>query len=63
MPQELASALCLVAVLEGLFLFVAPATWRRTMEQLCQLPPARLRRLGAITLGGGLLALWWVRGG
>ena len=32
--NDLWSALCLVAVLEGLFLFAAPAAWKRAAEQL-----------------------------
>ncbi|HET6395254.1 MAG TPA: DUF2065 domain-containing protein [Pseudoxanthomonas sp.] len=63
MPAELVSALCLVAVLEGLFLFVAPELWRRTMEQLASRPAASLRRLGGAMLALGLAALWWSRMG
>jgi len=59
---ELWSALCLVAVLEGLFLFVAPDGWKRTAEQLHALPSGRLRTLGAVVVGLGLLSLWVVRG-
>ncbi len=59
--KDLFAALCLVAVLEGLFLFAAPLAWKRMAEQLLQLPLPLLRRFGAITLGAGLLALWWVR--
>lgn len=59
---ELWSALCLVAVLEGLFLFVAPGGWKRTAEQLHALPNGRLRTLGAVVVGLGLVLLWVVRG-
>lgn len=59
--KDLFAALCLVAVLEGLFLFAAPQAWKRMAEQLLLLPLPLLRRFGAITLGAGLLALWWVR--
>lgn len=59
--KDLFAALCLVAVLEGLFLFAAPQAWKRMAEQLLQLPLPLLRRFGAITLGAGLLALWWLR--
>ncbi|KAF1684773.1 hypothetical protein B1992_14510 [Pseudoxanthomonas broegbernensis] len=61
MPAELVSALCLVVVIEGLFLFTAPALWRRTMEQFLSRPPSSLRRLGAGMLVVGLAALWWSR--
>ena len=61
MAQALLQALCLVAVLEGLFLFAAPGTWRRTMEQLLQRPDGALRRLGAVVLFAGVVSLWWLR--
>jgi uncharacterized protein YjeT (DUF2065 family) len=55
------SALCLVAVIEGLFLFAAPLAWKRLVEQLLDLHHIQLRAFGAVTLAVGLLALWWVR--
>ena len=58
---ELLSALCLVAVLEGLLLFVTPRGWKRAAEQLHALPDRRLRALGAIVLGLGVASLWLVR--
>jgi len=61
MPVLLLQALCLVAVIEGLFLFAAPGLWRRTMEQLLQQPDTVLRRLGAMVLVAGLVSLWWMR--
>lgn len=59
--HDLFSALCLVAVLEGLFLFAAPLAWKRLAEQLLDLPALQLRAFGAIVLGIGLLALWGFR--
>ena len=61
MIAELLSALCLVAVLEGLFLFVAPRGWKRAAEQLHSLPDRKLRILGAVVLAGGVVSLWLVR--
>lgn len=61
MPAALLQALCLVAVVEGLFLFAAPGLWRRTMEQLLGRDDAGLRRIGAVVLVAGLVSLWWVR--
>jgi uncharacterized protein len=61
MALELISALCLVAVLEGLFLFVAPRGWKRAAEQLYALPDRHLRVVGAVVVGLGLLSLWLVR--
>ena len=61
MWPELLSALCLVAVLEGLVLFVAPGGWKRAAAQLYALSDGRLRVLGAVVLGGGLISLWILR--
>ncbi len=61
MSVELLSALSLVAILEGLFLFAAPGRWRRTMEQLRLLDDRQLRQLGAVVLGVGVVSLWLVR--
>lgn len=61
MSGELLSALCLVAVLEGLLLFVAPGAWKRAAARLYALTDARLRVLGGLVLAAGLIALWIVR--
>lgn len=61
MSGELISALCLVAVLEGLFLFVAPRAWKRAAEQLQAMPDRQLRIVGAVAAAVGVLALWAVR--
>ena len=60
--QDLWAALCLVAVLEGLMLFVAPGGWKRAAEQMLVLPDAQIRRIGAVVLALGLVALYFVRG-
>jgi len=61
MTVELLSALCLVAVLEGLILFVAPRGWRQAVEQLHQLPDIGLRLLGGIFIAVGLVSLFLIR--
>ncbi len=61
MSVELLSALCLVAVLEGLFLFALPGRWRRTMEQLGLLDDRQLRQLGGVVLIVGVVSLWLLR--
>ena len=60
--NDLWAALCLVAVLEGLMLFVAPGGWKRAAEQMLALPDAQIRRIGAVVLALGLVALYFVRG-
>ncbi|HJW47062.1 MAG TPA: DUF2065 family protein [Lysobacter sp.] len=62
MTIELLSALCLVVVLEGLLLFVAPRGWKRAVEQLQQLPDRGLRILGGLFAAAGLMSLYLVRG-
>jgi uncharacterized protein len=59
---DLWAALCLVAVIEGLFLFVAPRGWKRAAEQMLVLPDRQVRLVGGIVLGLGLVALAFVRG-
>ncbi|WP_425604125.1 DUF2065 domain-containing protein [Stenotrophomonas pavanii] len=44
--KDLFAAVCLVAVLEGLFLFVAPFAWKRMAERLLDLPSPALRSFG-----------------
>ena len=59
---DLWAALCLVAVIEGLFLFAAPGAWKRAAEQLQALPDETVRRIGGAVLIVGLLSLYLVRG-
>lgn len=58
---DLWAALCLVAVLEGLFLFAAPGAWKRAAEQLKAMPDHQLRLVGGVVLTLGLLCLWLLR--
>ena len=61
--SDLWAALCLVAVIEGLFLFAAPGAWKRAAEQLQALPDEHVRRIGGVVLALGLLSLYLLRGG
>jgi len=61
--SDLWAALCLVAVIEGLFLFAAPGGWKRAAEQLQNMPDEHVRRVGGMVLILGLVSLWLVRGG
>ncbi|WP_374556407.1 DUF2065 domain-containing protein [Thermomonas sp.] len=61
--SDLWAALCLVAVIEGLFLFAAPAVWKRAALQLLNMGDEQVRRVGGVVLMLGLLALYLVRGG
>lgn len=59
--SALAAALCLVLVIEGLFLFAAPGLWKRMAEQLQQIDERTLRMMGAAMVVVGLVALQLVR--
>ena len=59
--KDLLSALCLVAVLEGLFLFATPMAWKRMASQMLELPTSSLRKMGGLVLLAGLVTLWWSR--
>jgi uncharacterized protein YjeT (DUF2065 family) len=61
--KDLWAALCLVAVIEGLFLFIAPGGWKKAAEQLHALSNANLRTVGGAVLILGLVTLHFVRGG
>jgi len=60
--NDLWSALSLVVIIEGLFLFVTPDGWKRTAEQLYAMPSTRLRAVGGVVVIAGLLSLHFVRG-
>ena len=57
----LAAALCLVLVIEGLFLFASPNLWKRMAEQLQQIDERTLRLIGAGMVVVGLVMLQLVR--
>ena len=57
MSSELAGALCLVLVIEGLVLFAMPRGWQATMREAVKLSPRALRLFGAVAIIVGLVAL------
>ncbi|MBB4732299.1 DUF2065 domain-containing protein [Xanthomonas arboricola] len=59
--HDFLTALCLIALIEGLLLFAAPTAWKRMVEQLFSLPTVQLRAIGGVTLVLGAIALWVVR--
>jgi uncharacterized protein len=60
--SDLWSALCLVAVLEGLFLFAAPGGWKRAAEKLHAMPDRSLRAVGGLVVIVGMVSLYFIRG-
>ena len=61
MFANLAAAMCLVLVIEGLFLFAAPRMWKRMAEQLQQIDEKTLRMIGGGMVVAGLVVLQVVR--
>lgn len=59
--KDLNAALCLVLVVEGLFLFALPAVWKRMAALLQSIGERDLRIAGAVMIAVGLLALQIVR--
>src|SRR3546814_11578108 len=60
--SDLWTALCLVAVLEGLVLFALPDAFKRMAEQMRAMESRQLRVAGDIVLVAGLVALYLARG-
>ncbi|PIW00660.1 MAG: DUF2065 domain-containing protein [Deltaproteobacteria bacterium CG17_big_fil_post_rev_8_21_14_2_50_63_7] len=61
MSADFLAALCLVMVLEGAIVFIAPQAWKRAVAQLSMLTSARLRLLGLVFMLIGWLSLQWLR--
>ena len=59
--SDLLAALCLVLVIEGLFLLAAPNAWKRVAAQLTATPERALRISGGAMILAGLIALQLVR--
>lgn len=62
MWRDLAAALALMLVLEGIFPFLNPTGLRRALALLGELSDAQLRVAGLSSMVVGLLLLYWVRG-
>ena len=60
---DLWAALCLVLVLEGLFLFASPQAWKQMAAQLLTLADRSLRNVGGVMVIAGLILLYLVRSG
>ncbi|MCB1520704.1 MAG: DUF2065 domain-containing protein [Hyphomicrobiaceae bacterium] len=60
--QDLAVALGLVLVFEGLIWALNPAFGRQMLAAISELPEGSLRRAGWIAVALGALVVWLVRG-
>jgi uncharacterized protein YjeT (DUF2065 family) len=61
MPHDLAAALCLLLVIEGLLLLVAPRQWQNMVREALKLPARTLRVFGVVAVAVGLLVLQLTR--
>ena len=52
-------AMALVLVIEGLFPFLSPGSWRRMFSQILQLSDGQIRFFGLCSILAGLVWLWW----
>lgn len=59
--SDFGAAIALLLVIEGVMPFLAPASLRRTMATLAELPDRPLRVMGAASMAFGLLLLYLVR--
>ncbi|MGH6735784.1 MAG: DUF2065 domain-containing protein [Methyloceanibacter sp.] len=59
---ELAVAIGLVLVIEGLLWALAPRLGRRLLEATAETPESSLRIAGALAVAAGVLLVWMVRG-
>jgi uncharacterized protein len=59
---DLAAALGLLLVIEGILPFAAPSGAKRAFERLAALDAATLRTAGAVSMAAGVAVLWLARG-
>jgi uncharacterized protein YjeT (DUF2065 family) len=59
---DLAAALGLLLVIEGILPFLSPASLRRALERMSAMNDATLRVAGAASMLAGVVVLWLVRG-
>jgi uncharacterized protein len=60
--SDLAAALALLLVFEGLLPLLVPHRYRRYLSEVARLPEGTLRLFGLISVLLGLALLGWVRG-
>ena len=53
--------MALVLVIEGLFPFLSPSSWRRMFAQILQLGDGQIRFFGLCSILAGALWMLWLR--
>lgn len=61
MWQDIAAALSLVLVLEGILPFLSPRHWRSVIIEVVQQSDRSIRLIGLFSMLAGVLLLSWVR--
>ncbi len=61
MWQSLATALCLVLVIEGLMPFLVPGRWKRMLASITLISDRQLRLAGLGSMVAGTVLLYLVR--
>ena len=59
---DLAAALGLLLVIEGILPFLSPASLRRVYQRLASAGDSALRFAGAVSMLAGIVVLWLARG-
>jgi uncharacterized protein YjeT (DUF2065 family) len=59
---DLLAGLAFYLIFEGLFPFLAPQQWRRSLAALAELDESRLRMFGLAAVIAGLVLLFGIRG-
>jgi uncharacterized protein len=59
MWQDLAAALGLFLILEGLLPFVAPKLWKESFRRILDMADGQLRTIGLISIIVGLVIYLW----
>jgi uncharacterized protein len=59
--HDLAAALGLMLVIEGILPFLSPAGLRSVFTRLAQMDDAALRMAGAVSMVAGVAVVWLVR--
>lgn len=60
--DDLAVAIGLVLVIEGLLWALLPGLGRRLLEASAEVPPSSLRLAGAVAVAAGVFVVWMIRG-
>lgn len=63
MLRDVATAFCLMLVIEGVLPFLSPVRWQQAMAQAARMSPRTLRIVALASMVLGAVLLHWVRRG